>query len=68
MCCVAPGHMKVLVCSSRDQQCWPILACAQVLFVGHGYQDDLALGLSLLPASVSAEDEAGPFCKEWQVF
>lgn len=35
MCCVAPGCMKVLVCSSWDQQCWPILGCAQVLFVDH---------------------------------
>lgn len=55
MCCVAPGHMKVLICSSQDRQCWPILVCAQVLFVYHGYQHDFALGLSLLLGNILHE-------------
>lgn len=68
MCCVALGHMKVLVRSSWDQQCWPNLVCAQVQFVYRGYQHDFALGSSLLPGNVSTEDKAGPFCKAWRVF
>lgn len=50
------GHMKVLVCSSWDQECWPIMACTQVLFVYHVHQRDSALGWCLFLGSVSTED------------
>lgn len=60
MCRVAPSHMKVLVCSSQDQERWPVLVCAQVLFVYHGYQRDFAFGWSLLPGSISTVDKLDP--------
>lgn len=56
MCRGAPGRMKVLVCSSWDQERWPIVACTQVLFVYLVHQHDFALGWSLFLGSVSIED------------
>lgn len=63
MCRVAPRPVKVLVCSSWDQECWPILLRAQVLFEYQGYQHDFVLGWSILLGNASTEDKLDPSVK-----